>query len=108
MCFRRQTPIFDIKHRFSDGESPEEPSNAWLISQLKLRTLSSLHESNTDFDNVVTWRTIGPITPNFFSILEQYLQLSGHGLPERASAFPLADPFCGEFLRLTPVVSVST
>ncbi|GFY06604.1 uncharacterized protein TNCV_3524601 [Trichonephila clavipes] len=63
------------------------------ISQLIFWTLSSLHGSNADFDGVVTWRTIGPITPNFFSILEQYLQLSGHSLLERASAFPCADSF---------------
>ncbi|GFY02227.1 hypothetical protein TNCV_5100861 [Trichonephila clavipes] len=72
------------------------------------QTLSSLHGSNADVDGAVTWRTIGSFTPNFFSILEQYLQLSVQGLLERASAFTCADPFCGEFPRHIPAVSVST
>ncbi|GFT72304.1 hypothetical protein TNCV_3608731 [Trichonephila clavipes] len=63
------------------------------IIQLVFWTLSSLHGSEADVDDAVTWRNIGSFMPNFFSILEQYLQLSGHGLLERATAFPYVDPF---------------
>ncbi|GFW41767.1 hypothetical protein TNCV_4980181 [Trichonephila clavipes] len=47
------------------------------ISQHIFRMLSSFHGSNVDVDGVVTWRTIGFITPNFFPTLEQYLLFSG-------------------------------
>ncbi|GFX69827.1 uncharacterized protein TNCV_4391821 [Trichonephila clavipes] len=63
------------------------------ISQLIFSGALITPRSNANVDGVVTWWTIGYITPNFFSILEQYLQLSGHCFLERASAFPCADSF---------------